>query len=70
MSQISRALSDGQSCPMRLAICLKIHQLGLASPGGGLAALTRLAGWSFGVHRTDQSPQLALLGLYRALAGD
>jgi uncharacterized protein (DUF58 family) len=42
----------------------------LARHRAGLAALTRLAGWSFGVHRTDQSPQLALLGLYRALAGD
>ncbi len=42
----------------------------LARHRAGLAALTRLAGWSFGVHRTDQSPQLALLALYRALAGD
>jgi uncharacterized protein (DUF58 family) len=42
----------------------------LARHRDGLSALTRLAGWSFGVHRTDQSPQYALLGLYRALAGD
>lgn len=42
----------------------------LARHRAGLAQLARLAGWSFGVHRTDQSPQLALLGLYRALAGD
>jgi uncharacterized protein (DUF58 family) len=42
----------------------------LARHRDGLAALTRLAGWSFSVHRTDQSPQYALLGLYRALAED
>jgi len=42
----------------------------LARHRDGLASLTRLAGWSFGVHRTDQSPQAALLGLYHALAGD
>ncbi len=42
----------------------------LARHRAGLGQLARLAGWSFGVHRTDQSPQYALLGLYRALAGD
>ena len=42
----------------------------LARHRDGLASLTRLASWSFGVHRTDQSPQYALLGLYRALAKD
>jgi len=42
----------------------------LARHRDGLASLTRLAGWSFGIHRTDQPPQAALLGLYRALAGD
>ena len=35
-----------------------------------LRAVTRLAGWSFGIHRTDAAPTQALLGLYRALAKD
>jgi uncharacterized protein (DUF58 family) len=36
----------------------------------GLRALTRVVGWSFGIHRTDAAPAQALLGLYRALAKD
>jgi uncharacterized protein (DUF58 family) len=39
----------------------------LASHRAGLAALTRLAGWTFGIHRTDSPPHYALLGLYRVL---
>ena len=27
-------------------------------------------GWSFGTHRTDRPPHLALLALYAALSGD
>ena len=34
----------------------------------GLVALTRGAGWTFATHRTDHSPQHALLGLYQILA--
>lgn len=34
----------------------------------GLSALCSAAGWSFGVHRTDHSPEAALLGLYTALS--
>ena len=34
----------------------------------GLAALTRGVGWTFATHRTDHSPQHALLGLYQILA--
>ena len=44
-----------------------------AQPGRyreALRAVTRLAGWSFGIHRTDAAPTQALLGLYRALAKD
>lgn len=33
----------------------------------GLAALARGIGWTFAMHRTDHSPQHALLGLYRIL---
>jgi uncharacterized protein (DUF58 family) len=36
----------------------------------GLAAITGRLGWSFGAHRTDRSPVLALLALYAALSSD
>lgn len=35
----------------------------------GLAEIARGVGWTFGQHRTDQSPQTALLALYTALSG-
>ena len=34
----------------------------------GLADLARAVGWTFAMHRTDRSPQSALLALHRALA--
>jgi uncharacterized protein (DUF58 family) len=34
----------------------------------GLTALARAAGWSYAVHRTDRSPQTALLSLYGAIS--
>lgn len=40
----------------------------LAAQQEGLAAIATAAGWSFGVHRTDHSPEAALLSLYTALA--
>lgn len=36
----------------------------------GLAAIASALGWSFGFHRTDHPPHLALLGLYAALSPD
>jgi len=36
----------------------------------GLAAVAGAVGWSFGHHRTDRPPQLALLALYAALSAD
>ena len=36
----------------------------------GLAAIAAALGWSFGSHRTDRPPQLALLALYAALSAD
>ena len=36
----------------------------------GLAAIARAFGWSFGWHRTDRPPHLALLALYGALTAD
>lgn len=40
----------------------------LAAQQEGLRALCRAAGFSFGVHRTDASPNAALLALYTALS--
>jgi uncharacterized protein (DUF58 family) len=40
----------------------------LARHREGLAAIARGAAWSFGTHRTDRPPHLALLALYAALA--
>jgi uncharacterized protein (DUF58 family) len=36
----------------------------------GLAAIAAALGWSFGFHRTDRPPHLALLALYGALSAD
>jgi len=36
----------------------------------GLAAIAAALGWSFGFHRTDRPPHLALLALYAALSAD
>jgi uncharacterized protein (DUF58 family) len=36
----------------------------------GLAAIAAAVGWSFGFHRTDRPPHLALLALYGALSAD
>jgi uncharacterized protein (DUF58 family) len=36
----------------------------------GLQAIARAAGWSFGTHRTDRPPHLALVALHAALAPD
>jgi uncharacterized protein (DUF58 family) len=36
----------------------------------GLATMTSALGWSFGFHRTDHPPHLALLALYAALSAD
>ncbi|HTZ35184.1 MAG TPA: DUF58 domain-containing protein, partial [Stellaceae bacterium] len=35
-----------------------------------LQAMTQAVGWSFGTHRTDRPPHLALLALHAALAPD
>jgi uncharacterized protein (DUF58 family) len=36
----------------------------------GLAAIAAPLGWTFGSHRTDRPPELALLALYNALSAD
>jgi uncharacterized protein (DUF58 family) len=36
----------------------------------GLKAIARAVGWSYGMHRTDRPPHLALLALYTALSAD
>ena len=40
----------------------------LAAQQAGMAAICRAAGFGFGLHRTDQPPQAALLALYSALS--
>jgi uncharacterized protein (DUF58 family) len=40
----------------------------LARHRAGLAAIARGTGWTFGTHRTDKPPHVALLALYGALA--
>jgi len=44
------------------------YQARLAAQREGLVQLARRHDWSFAVHRTDQSPHLALLALYAAMA--
>ncbi len=44
------------------------YQRRLKSQRDALAAMTRTAGWTFGCHRTDKSPQSALLALYTTLS--
>ncbi|MGK9166767.1 DUF58 domain-containing protein [Inquilinus limosus] len=41
----------------------------LAQHQDGLAAIARRAGWSFAVHRTDRSPEAALLSLWGVMSG-
>ena len=36
----------------------------------GLAAIARAVGWTFGFHRTDRPPHLALAGAHAALSAD
>ena len=45
------------------------YRLRMAVRREGLNDIARRAGWGFAVHRTDRSPQTALLALYRALSG-
>jgi uncharacterized protein (DUF58 family) len=44
------------------------YALEMAAHRQGLQALTRAAGWTLGLHITDQPPESALLGLYVTLA--
>ena len=44
------------------------YQAALAAQQDGLRLLCATAGWRFGVHRTDNTPEQALLALYTALA--
>jgi uncharacterized protein (DUF58 family) len=45
------------------------YRLRMAVRREGLNDIARRAGWGFAVHRTDRSPQTALLALYSALSG-
>ena len=46
------------------------YQARLAAQREGLKAIAAAAGWSFGTHLTDSTPEAALLALYQALAPD
>ncbi len=46
------------------------YQARLAAHQDGLKAIAAAAGWSFATHRTDHTPEAALMGLYLALAPD
>lgn len=46
------------------------YQRKIAERRAQLEDLARLSGWSFITHRTDRSPQTALLALYTAIAGN
>jgi uncharacterized protein (DUF58 family) len=41
----------------------------LAAHRAGLKALAANVGWTFGLHHTDHSPQLALAALHNAITG-
>ncbi len=44
------------------------YAVALAEQQRALGALCTAAGWTFGLHRTDHSPEAALLGLYTVLS--
>jgi uncharacterized protein (DUF58 family) len=46
------------------------YRAALAAQRAALADVARRLGWTFLTHRTDRPPQLALLALYGALAGE
>ena len=46
------------------------YRLRMALQREGLNDIARRAGWGFTAHRTDRTPQTALLALYSALSGD
>lgn len=60
---------EGETLSARAEDVRKAYRDRLAAHCGGLADLARSLGWSFAVHRTDSSPESALLSLYAAFDG-
>ncbi len=60
--------SDGDALIPRVEAVRDAYAQRLKAQQEGLASICATAGFSFGVHRTDQPPEMALLMLYTALA--
>ena len=58
---------DGETIIPRVDSVRTAYGEALAAQQAGLSAICHAAGWGFGVHRTDASPESALLALYMAL---
>jgi uncharacterized protein (DUF58 family) len=59
---------DGDALIPRVESVRDAYAERLKAQQDGLAAICTTAGFGFGVHRTDQPPEMALLTLYQALA--
>ena len=60
---------DGETLIPRVENVRTAYAARLKAQQEGLAAICTAAGFSFATHRTDASPEAALLGLYSSLAG-
>jgi uncharacterized protein (DUF58 family) len=60
---------DGETLIPRVENVRSAYAARLKAQQEGLAAICAAAGFSFATHRTDTSPEAALLGLYSTLAG-
>jgi uncharacterized protein (DUF58 family) len=60
--------SDGDALVPRVESVRDAYAQRLKAQQDGLAAICATAGFGFGIHRTDQPPEMALLSLYTALA--
>jgi uncharacterized protein (DUF58 family) len=59
---------DGDALIPRVESVRAAYAERLKAQQDGLASICAAAGFGFGVHRTDQPPEMALLTLYQALA--
>ncbi len=64
--EVDAALGPPTLVP-RVELVREIYAERLARHRAGLAAIAQSAGWSFGTHRTDQPPEMALLALHQML---
>jgi uncharacterized protein (DUF58 family) len=59
---------DGDALIPRVESVREMYAQRLKAQQDGLASICTTAGFGFGVHHTDQPPEMALLTLYQALA--